>query len=123
MAIQNDYKFDPALPYPIKWSVGENSYDEDGKFPSQLALAIPIESIPAFCDYLMSLGDNRDKVKTNRVWDFSKKEEVEVDVVWINAKGKDGNYGAFGNINPQKTEAQRQALDDRKISASEELPF
>ncbi len=123
MAIQNDYKFDPALPYPIKWSVGENSYDEDGKFPSQLALAIPIESIPAFCDYLMSLGDNRDKVKTNRVWDFSKKEEVEVDVVWINAKGKDGNYGAFGNINPQKTEAQRQALDDRKISASEEIPF
>ena len=123
MAIQNDYKFDPALPYPINWSVGENSYDEDGKFPSQLALAIPIESIPAFCDYLMSLGDNRDKVKTNRVWDFSKKEEVEVDVVWINAKGKDGNYGAFGNINPQKTEAQRQALDDRKISASEEIPF
>ena len=123
MAIQNDYKFDPALPYPIKWSVGENSYDEDGKFPSQLALAIPIESIPAFCDYLMSLGDNRDKVKTNKVWDFSKKEEVEVDVVWINAKGKDGNYGAFGNINPQKTEAQRQALDDRKISASEEIPF
>jgi len=123
MAIQNDYKFDPALPYPIKWSVGENSYDEDGKFPSQLALAIPIESIPAFCDYLMSLGDNRDKVKTNKVWDFSKKEEVEVDVVWINAKGKDGTYGAFGNINPQKTEAQRQALDDRKISASEEIPF
>ena len=127
MAIQNDYKFDPALPYPIKWSVGENSYDEDGKFPSQLALAIPIESIPAFSDYLMSLGDNRDKVKTNRVWDFSKKEEVEVDVVWINAKGKEsnfsGNYGAFGNINPQKTEAQRQALDERKISASEEIPF
>ena len=123
MAIQNDYKFDPALPYPIKWSVGENSYDEDGKFPSQLALAIPIESIPAFCDYLMSLGDNRDKVKTNKVWDFSKKEEVEVDVVWINAKGKDGNYGAFGNINPQKTESQRQALDERKISASEEIPF
>ena len=30
------------------------------------------------------------KVKTNKVWDFSKKEEVEVDVVWINAKGKDG---------------------------------
>ena len=122
MAIQNDYKFDPALPYPIKWSVGENSYDEDGKFPSQLALAIPIESIPAFCDYLMSLGDNRDKVKTNRVWDFSKKEEVEVDVVWINAKGKDGNYGAFGNINPQKTEAQRQVQDGRR-SSSEEIPF
>ena len=119
----NKFEFNPALKHPIKWQVSENRFDEDGKNPRQLSLAIPIESIPAFCDYLMSLGDNRDKVKTNRVWDFSKKEEVEVDVVWINAKGKDGTYGAFGNINPQKTEAQRQALDDRKISASEEIPF
>ena len=122
MAIQNDYKFDPALPYPIKWSVGENSYDEDGKFPSQLALAIPIESIPAFCDYLMSLGDNRDKIKTNKVWDFKNNEEVQVDVVWLNAKGKEGQYGSFGNINPQKTEAQLQAQDGRR-SSSEEIPF
>ena len=121
---RNEYKFQPALPYPIKWSTGENSYDEEGKFPQQLALAIPVESIPAFCDYLMSLGDTNDKIKTGKVWDFSKKEEVEVDVVWINAKGKDGTTrnGAFGNINPQKTEAQRQAQDGRR-SSSEEIPF
>ena len=120
---RNEYQFQPALPYPIKWSTGENSYDEEGKFPQQLALAIPVESIPAFCDYLMSLGDNRDKVKTNRVWDFSKKEEVEVDVVWINGKGKEGQYGSFGNINPQKTEAQRRDQEIRKTISSEEIPF
>ena len=121
---RNEYKFQPALPYPIKWSTGENSYDEEGKFPQQLALAIPVESIPAFCDYLMSLGDTNEKIKTGKVWDFSKKEEVEVDVVWINGKGKDGQYGSFGNINPQKTEAQRQAQDVRNFpQTSEEIPF
>ena len=70
----------------------------------------------------MSLGDTSEKIKTGKGWDFSKKEEVEVDVVWINGKGKDGQYGSFGNINPQKTEAQRQAQDVRR-SSSEEIPF
>ena len=121
---RNDFEFQPALPYPIKWSTGENSFDEDGKFPQQLALAIPVESIPSFCDYLMSLGDQNAKCKQVKVWVFSKKDEVEIDVVWINAKGKDGTTrnGAFGNINPQKTEAQRQAQDGRR-SSSEEIPF
>ena len=120
---RNDFKFDAALPHPIKWTVGENSYDEDGKFPQQLALAIPVESIPAFCDYLMSLGDTRDKIKTGKVWDFKNNEEVQVDVVWLNAKGKEGQYGSFGNINPQKTEAQREALEAQKLSSSQEIPF
>ena len=120
---RNDFKFDAALPHPIKWTVGENSYDEDGKFPTQLALAIPVESIPAFCDYLMSLGDTKDKIKKGKVWDFKNNEEVQVDVVWLNAKGKEGQYGSFGNINPQKTEAQREALENQKLAPSDEIPF
>ena len=121
---RNDFKFQPALPYPIKWSVSENTYDEEGKFPQQLAQAIPVASIPAYCDYLMSLGDANEKIKKGKVWDFSKNEEVEVDVVWINGKGKEGQYGSFGNINPQKTEAQRQAQDVRNFpQTSEEIPF
>jgi len=119
---RNEYKFQPALPHPIKWTVGENSYDEDGKFPQQLALAIPVASISAFCDYLMSLGDTTDKIKKGKVWDFKNNEEVQVDVVWLNAKGKEGQYGSFGNINPQKTEAQLQSQDLRR-SSSEEIPF
>ena len=122
---RNEYKFHPALPYPIKWSTGDNTFDDSEKNPKTIGLAIPVESIPAFCDYLMSLGDNREKVKAGKVWDFSKKEEVEVDVVWINAKGKDGTTrnGAFGNINPQKTQSQIQAQEATKFSASDEIPF
>jgi hypothetical protein len=70
----------------------------------------------------MSLLDEEGKISTGKVWDHDKKAEVEVDVVWINGKGKDGQYGSFGNINPQKTEAQRQAQDGRR-SSSEEIPF
>ena len=33
------------------------------------------------------------------VIDFSKNDEVEVEGVYINAKGKEGKYGDFGNIN------------------------
>jgi len=118
---RNDFKFDAALPHPIKWTVSENSYDDDGKYPRQISLAIPVNSIPAFCDYLMSLGDTKEKIKTGKVWDFERKEEVEVDVVWMNGKGKEGQYGDFGNINPQKTEAQRESLQQSKFD--QEVPF
>ena len=121
---RNEFKFDAALPHPIRWSVGENKYDTEGDWPSQLGLQIPTESITPFCNYLMSLLDEEGKISTGKVWDHDKKAEVEVDVVWINGKGKDGQYGSFGNINPQKTEAQRQAQDVRNFpQTSEEIPF
>tara|TARA_Y100001963_G_scaffold83146_1_gene115248 strand:- start:757 stop:1086 length:330 start_codon:yes stop_codon:yes gene_type:complete len=94
------FEFNPALQYPIKWQVAENRFDEDGKNPRQLSLAIPIESIPGLCNYLMSLEEDTSKHKEGKVWDFENNEEVEIDVVYINAKGKSGQYGDFGNINP-----------------------
>lgn len=121
---RNEFKFDAALPHPIRWSVGENKYDTEGDWPSQLGLQIPTKSITPFCNYLMSLLDEEGKISTGKVWDHDKKAEVEVDVVWINGKGKEGQYGSFGNINPQKTEAQRQAQDVRNFpQTSEEIPF
>ena len=39
------------------------------------------------------------KTTKGKVWDFSKNDEVEVEGVYINAKGKEGKYGDFGNIN------------------------
>ena len=54
---RNEFKFDAALPHPIRWSVGENKYDTEGDWPSQLGLQIPTESITPFCNYLMSLLD------------------------------------------------------------------
>ena len=120
---RNEFKFDAALPHPIRWSVGENKYDTEGDWPSQLGLQIPTECITPFCNYLMSLLDEEGKISTGKVWDHDKKAEVEVDVVWINGKGKEGQYGSFGNINPQKTEAQRRDQEIRKTISSEEIPF
>ncbi len=120
---RNEYKFQPALPHPITWSVGKNQYDTEGDWPSQLGLKIPAESITPFCNYLMSLLDDPNKVVDGTVWNYEQQKEIEVKVVWVNGKGKEGQYGSFGNINPQKTEAQRQALDGRRSSDSEEIPF
>ena len=120
---RNEFKFDAALPHPIRWSVGENRYDTEGEWPSQLGLQIPTESITPFCEWLMSLLDEEGKISTGKVWDRENNKEIEVPVVWVNGKGKDGQYGSFGNINPQKTEAQRLNQEVRKASASEEIPF
>ena len=119
---RNEYKFQPALPHPITWSVGQNKYDTEGDWPSQLGLKIPAESITPFCNYLMSLLDDPDKVVDGTVWNYEQQKVIEVKVVWVNGKGKEGQYGSFGNINPQKTEAQLQAQDGRR-SSSEEIPF
>ena len=95
--------FDPALTHPIKWSVGENRFDEDGKNPKSLSLFVPLASAHEMANHLMSLAERRgDHVKTGKVWDFDKQTEIEVEGFYINAKGKDGQYGEFGNINPQK---------------------
>ena len=120
---RNEYKFQPALPHPIKWSVGENQYNEDGKFPRSLTLTIPVDSIIDLANHLMALRDDESKIKSDNVWDYENNEEKEVDVIKLYAKGKEGRYGDFGNINPQKTEAQLQAQDERRTSASEEIPF
>ena len=42
-----DFKNDfvPAFPYPIKWSVGDNTFDDSDKNPKTIGLAIPVDSI------------------------------------------------------------------------------
>ena len=97
-------EFKSALPYPLKWNVGENKFDEDGKWPLSLALQIPIESIDAFVEYLMDLKREGKKAKKTS-WDFSQNKEVEVEVVYINGKGRDGEWGKYGNINPRKIDS------------------
>ena len=89
--------FKPALPYPIKFSTSENDYEDQDKYPQKMSLFIPSESVSAFCEEVMKMVDT--KQKKGKVWDYSKKEEVEVDGIYINAKAKEGKYGIFGNIN------------------------
>jgi len=89
--------FKAALPYPIKFSTSENDYEDQDKYPQKMSLFIPSESVSAFCEEVMKMVDT--KQKKGKVWDYSKKEEVEVDGIYINAKAKEGKYGLFGNIN------------------------
>ena len=89
--------FKAALPYPIKFSTSENEYEDQDKYPQKMSLFIPSESVSAFCEEVMKMVDT--KQKKGKVWDYSKKEEVEVDGIYINAKAKECKYGLFGNIN------------------------
>ena len=89
--------FKAAMPYPIKFSTSENEYEDQDKYPHKMSWFIPSESVPAFCEEVMKMVDT--KQKKGKVWDYSKKEEVEVNGIYINAKAKEGKYGLFGNIN------------------------
>ena len=102
--------FQAALPKVIKWSVGDNKFDTDGKAPKSLSLFVPLESVHAFAQYLMNLADDSSKVKNGKVWDYSTQSEVEVQGVYVSAKGREGrDGGAFGNINPA---ANQPAIDE-----------
>ena len=43
--------FRSARPAQIKWSVGENKNNEDGKYPKSLAMFVPVESISALANH------------------------------------------------------------------------
>ena len=92
--------FNPALPKQGTWSVGDNKYDQDGKNPKQLTVFIPVESVHAFANHLMNMADDNSKVKKGKVYNYATQQKDEVDGIYLNLKGKAGNDGAFGNINP-----------------------
>ena len=107
--------FKAALPRPVKWSVGENRYDQTGKNPMALSVFVPLESVHALANYLMNLADDESRHKTAKLWDYDQRAEVEVTGFYINGKGKVGRDGSFGTINPQSTRADAKAM--------EEIPF
>ena len=112
--MQSDFK--PAFPRPVKWSTGENRYDQTGKNPTTMSLFVPIESAYAFAQYLINLADDESRHKTGKVWDYADRCEVEVPGIYVNGKGRDGAGGfAFGTINPQATKFQN--------GPNEEVPF
>ena len=112
--------FKAATPYPIKYSTSENEYEDQEKYPKTLSLFIPVESVSGFCDHLMKLVDT--KQKKGKVWDFSKNEEVEVDGIYINAKGKEGKYGDFGNINLRLIENSEAKITNDEWESSPKIP-
>ena len=44
------------------------------------------------------------KQSDGKVYDFAKKENIQTKCIYINAKALEGDYGIYGNINPQKIE-------------------
>ena len=87
-------EFNPALPLPVKFTVNE--------FGNQLTLCIPVESVTHFMEHIQNLVNT--KQSDGKVYDFSQKKNVEAKCIYINAKALEGDYGIYGNINPQKIE-------------------
>lgn len=98
--IQTMADFIPALPQPIKWSTGNNRYDQTGKQPRSMSIFVPLESITALQQYLADLAADHDRHKTGKIWDYEAKSEKEVQGVYINGKGREGSDGDYGTINP-----------------------
>ena len=48
----------------------------------------------------MNMADDNTKVKKGKVYNYETQQKDEVDGIYLNLKGKAGNDGAFGNINP-----------------------
>ena len=91
--------FQPALSKAGSWTVGDSQFDENGKFVS---IKLPLESIHDFCNHLMTMADDTSKHKTIKTWNYDTKKAEEVQGIVVSFKGQDGQYGPFGNINPQK---------------------
>ena len=89
-------QFNPALPLPIKFNIN------DGRFVNQLTLCIPVESVTHFMEHIQNLVNT--KQSDGKVYDFAKKENIQTKCIYINAKALEGDYGIYGNINPQKIE-------------------
>ena len=94
----------PALPVNGKWSVYENGPDHEYK-PNgkRLVLKIPVESVAAFAQYLMTLADDTSKHKDMQVWNRDTKELKSHKCINVGFNAKDGATDAdgwYGSIAP-----------------------
>ena len=114
--------FVAATTHQIKWSVGENRFDKDGKQPKQLSLFVSKDSILEFASYLQRLAGEVDRIKTGKVYDFVNREEIEVEGFYLNGKGQSGQYGDFGSINLQQIPGSDRNPPTQAAS-TEDMPF
>ena len=115
--------FIPATTHQIKWSVGENRFDKDGKQPKQLSLFITTDSILELASYLQRLAGEADRIKPGKVWDFVNKEEIEVDGFYLNGNGKTGPYGDFGSINLKQIPGSSGNTPTQASTDKSDFPF
>ena len=68
-------EFNPALPLPIKWNIGDDRFNEGQQV---LSLTIPVDSVPYLTEHLMNLIDK--KAKDGEVYDLTKKKKLKLNV-------------------------------------------
>ena len=101
-----NFNFDPALPKPISFKI------QDGQYGKQLVLFIPTESITHFVDHMQNLVNT--KLSSGKVYLGKQKGNKNTQGVNINAKALEGDYGVYGQINPQKI---------KLVTEVDEIPF
>ena len=102
----SEFNFNPALPKPISFII------QDGQYGKQLALFIPTESITHFVDHMQNLVNT--KLSSGKVYLGKEKGNINTEGVYINAKALEGDYGVYGQINPQKI---------KLVTEVDEIPF
>ena len=68
-------QFNPALPLPIKWSIGTDRFDPEKEV---LGLTIPVESVTHLIDHLKNLVNT--KASEKKVYDFNKEKKLKLNV-------------------------------------------
>ena len=102
----SEFTFNPALPKPISFKI------QDGQYGKQLVLFIPTESITHFVDHMQNLVNT--KLSSGKVYLGKEKGNINTEGVYINAKALEGDYGVYGQINPQKI---------KLVTEVDEIPF
>jgi len=92
--------FTPQLPVEIKWSVSQQTPNSEKGPTQKLGIFIPLESLDQYIDYLKTIAQDPEKVKTTNIYNRETKNKEAKNGVWINGSGWDGEYGAYGSINP-----------------------
>ena len=92
-------QFNPALPLPIKWSIGTDRFDPEKEV---LALTIPVESVTSLIEHLTNLVNTKQVEK--KVYDPKIGKSSEKPCIMLYCKGTNGDYGLYGSFSPLKIE-------------------
>ncbi|BCV08549.1 MAG: hypothetical protein CM15mL8_290 [Caudoviricetes sp.] len=68
-------QFNPALPLPIKWSIGDDRFNEGQQV---LSLTIPVDSVTHLIDHLQNLVDQKQKMEKYTI--STKKRKLKLNV-------------------------------------------
>jgi len=92
--------FVPHLPTEIKWSVSQQTPNSEKGPTQKLGIFIPLESMDRYIEFLKAIAQDPERVKSTTIYNRETRDKEVKNGVWINGSGWDGEYGAYGSINP-----------------------